>query len=129
MVESRSAESRPAALDAVFHALADATRRAILRDIARREKTVGEIAQPYPISLAAVSKHLDVLERASLIRRERRGSCRMVHLNPNRLRAAQDWLAFYERFWSSSLDRLQQHLESQSQPTPPPTRARHKKEK
>jgi DNA-binding transcriptional ArsR family regulator len=105
-------ESSPAALDSVFHALADATRRAILRDITRREKTVGEIAQPYSMSLAAVSKHLDVLERASLIHRERRGSCRMVRLNPGRLRAAQDWLAFYEAFWSTSLDRLQQHLES-----------------
>jgi DNA-binding transcriptional ArsR family regulator len=113
-------ESLPAALDSVFHALADSTRRAILRDITRREKTVGEIAQPYSISLAAVSKHLDVLERASLIRRERRGSCRMVRLNPHRLRAAQDWLAFYEVFWSANLDRLQQHLESKQSPTPKP---------
>jgi DNA-binding transcriptional ArsR family regulator len=105
-------ESSPAALNSIFHALADATRRAILRDITRREKTVGEIAQPYSMSLAAVSKHLDVLERASLIHRERRGSCRMVRLNPNRLRAAQDWLAFYENFWKTNLDRLQEHFES-----------------
>jgi DNA-binding transcriptional ArsR family regulator len=113
-------ESSPAALDSVFHALADATRRAILRDITHREKTVGELAQPYPMSLAAVSKHLDVLERASLIHRERRGSCRMVRLNPNRLRAAQDWLAFYENFWKTHLDRLQEHLESIPQATPKP---------
>jgi DNA-binding transcriptional ArsR family regulator len=118
-------ESSPAALDSVFHALADATRRAILRDITRREKTVGEIAQPYSISLAAVSKHLDVLERASLIRRERRGSCRMVRLNPSRLRAAQDWLAFYESFWRTNLDRLQEHLESSH----PSILKSHKKEK
>ena len=118
-------EALPAALDSVFHALADATRRAILRDVTRREKTVGEIAQPYSMSLAAVSKHLDVLERASLIRRERRGSCRMVRLNPSRLRAAQDWLAFYEAFWTTSLDRLQEHLES-NQPT---ARTSRKKEK
>jgi DNA-binding transcriptional ArsR family regulator len=118
-------ESSPAALDSVFHALADSTRRAILRDITRREKTVGEIAQPYSMSLAAVSKHLDVLERASLIRRERRGSCRMVRLNPARLRAAQDWLAFYEVFWRTSLDRLQHHLES----TQPPSSKSPKKEK
>jgi DNA-binding transcriptional ArsR family regulator len=108
MVEPRNA----VVLDSVFHALADSTRRAILRDITRREKTVGDIAQPYAMSLAAVSKHLDVLERASLIRRERRGSCRMVRLNPKPLAAAQSWLAFYEQFWSDNLDALQAHLES-----------------
>ena len=107
MVEQRTAAS----LDSVFHALADATRRSILRDITRREKTVGEIAQPYAMSLAAVSKHLDVLERASLIRRERRGSCRMVRLNPKPLHAAQNWLAFYEAFWKTNLDALQELLE------------------
>ena len=105
-------EHRTAALDSVFHALADATRRAILRDVTQREKTVGEIAQPYRMSLAAVSKHLDVLERADLIRRERKGSCRMVRLNAHRLRAAQDWLAYYEAFWTEKLDALQAHLES-----------------
>jgi DNA-binding transcriptional ArsR family regulator len=115
MVESPTPALGPAALDAVFHALADATRRAILRDITRRQMTVGEIAQPYQMSLAAVSKHLDVLERASLIRRERKGSCRMVRINATRLRAAQDWLAYYERFWSGNLDALQSYLES----TPP----------
>jgi DNA-binding transcriptional ArsR family regulator len=110
MVERRTAN--PAALDAVFHALADATRRSILRDITRREKTVGEIAEPYAMSLAAVSKHLDVLERASLIQRERRGSCRMVRLNPKPLHVAQSWLAFYEKFWSTNLDALQELLET-----------------
>jgi DNA-binding transcriptional ArsR family regulator len=114
MVESRVAASQQsAALDAVFHALADATRRAILRDVTRREKTVGDIAQPYAMSLAAVSKHLDVLERAHLIQRERKGSCRMVRLNPRPLKAAQDWLAFYETFWKDRLDALQAHLESE----------------
>jgi DNA-binding transcriptional ArsR family regulator len=108
MVEPRTST---AALDSVFHALADSTRRSILRDITRREKTVGEIAEPYAMSLAAVSKHLDVLERASLIRRERRGSCRMVRLNPKPLHAAQDWLTFYERFWKTNLDALQEMLE------------------
>ncbi|HEV2645476.1 MAG TPA: metalloregulator ArsR/SmtB family transcription factor [Acidobacteriaceae bacterium] len=112
MVEQRKSV---VALDSVFHALADATRRAILRDITRREKTVGEIAEPYAMSLAAVSKHLDVLERASLIRRERRGSCRMVRLNPKPLEAAQSWLAFYEKFWETNLDALQQLLEDPTQ--------------
>jgi len=109
MVERNTA----AALDSVFHALADSTRRSILRDITRSEKTVGELAQPYSMSLAAVSKHLDVLERAALIRRERRGSCRMVRLNPKPLEAAQNWIRFYEQFWSDNLDRMQQLLEEQ----------------
>jgi DNA-binding transcriptional ArsR family regulator len=122
MVEPRNT----AALDSVFHALADSTRRSILRDITRSEKTVGEIAQPYSMSLAAVSKHLDVLERASLITRERRGSCRMVRLNPDRLRTAQEWLGYYERFWTSSLDRLQSLLESEIQ-TPTPSGGSHHK--
>jgi len=122
MVESRTAAQHPAALDAVFHALADSTRRAILRDITRREQTVGEIAQPYSMSLAAVSKHLDVLERASLIQRERRGACRMVRLNPKPLHAAQQWLNFYEQFWKTNLDRLQDLLEGRVEPQPESTR-------
>lgn len=115
-----------ATLDAVFHALADSTRRAILRDITRREHTVGELAQPYQMSLAAVSKHLDVLERASLIRRERNGVRRMVTLNPKPLQDAQHWLAFYEQFWKSNLDRLQDLLES---PRASATKQSAKKEK
>jgi DNA-binding transcriptional ArsR family regulator len=113
-------EQRTAALDSVFHALADSTRRAILRDIIRSEKTVGEIAEPYAMSLAAVSKHLDVLERAALIQRERRGTSRLVRLNPKPLAAAHDWLTFYETFWKSNLDRLQNLLESEVLQSPKP---------
>ncbi len=129
MVELSTAAHPQTSLDAVFHALADSTRRALLRDIVRREQTVGELAQPYAISLAAVSKHLDVLERASLIQRERRGARRMVRLNPQPLQAAQDWLAFYEQFWKSNLDRLQDLLEGRPhpgaspRPVPEPTRS------
>jgi DNA-binding transcriptional ArsR family regulator len=126
MVEPRTAASHHAALDSVFHALADTTRRSILRDIVRREQTVGELARPYQMSLAAVSKHLDVLERASLIRRERKGSCRMVRLNPKPLHTAQQWLAYYEQFWNANLDRLQDllegRLESQPEGTKPASR-------
>jgi len=103
-------------LDSVFHALADGTRRSILRDLSGREKTVGEIAKPYPMSLAAVSKHLQVLERAHLIRRERKGTFQVVRLKADSLRAAQDWLAFYENFWSVRLDALQTHLEQAQAP-------------
>ncbi len=118
-------EYSTAALDSVFHALSDSTRRAILRDVTRQDKSVGEIAKPYNMSLAAVSKHLDVLERANLIRRQRKGTCRMVSLHAERLRAAQDWLAFYETFWNTGLDRLQTYLEAPQTPSP----ARGKKEK
>ncbi|MDP9038971.1 MAG: metalloregulator ArsR/SmtB family transcription factor [Acidobacteriota bacterium] len=113
-------------LDSVFHALADATRRAILRDIAGAEKTVGEIAKPYPVSLAAVSKHLKVLEAAQLIERQRRGSFQVVRLKPTPLQAADDWLAYYKAFWNRQLDRLQSHLEPQGEeewpPQPQPSR-------
>jgi len=110
-------ESSPAALDSLFHALADTTRRAILRDLTLRDapirgKTVGEIAQPYAMSLAAVSKHLKVLEAADLIERQRRGSFQIVRLNAQSLRPATEWLAFYDKFWNSTLDRLQTHLEA-----------------
>ncbi len=100
----------------MFHALSDATRRAILRDLTLADKTVGEIAKPYPMSLAAVSKHLQVLERAELIRRERRGNFQVVHLKAESLRAAQDWLAYYENFWTAQLDALQLHLEQAEEP-------------
>jgi DNA-binding transcriptional ArsR family regulator len=106
-------ESSAAHLDSIFHALSDATRRSILRDIALREKTVGEIAKPYPVSLAAVSKHLKVLEAAELIEREKRGSFQMVRLNAKTLRSAEQWLAYYEKFWSSQLDALQTYLEGE----------------
>jgi DNA-binding transcriptional ArsR family regulator len=109
-------EYSAAALDSVFHALSDATRRAILRDVTLGEKTVGEIARPYRMSLAAVSKHLQVLERAELIEREKRGNTRMVRLRAERMRAAQEWLAYYENFWQGRLDALQKQLESAEMP-------------
>jgi DNA-binding transcriptional ArsR family regulator len=105
-----------ASLDSVFHALSDATRRAILRDVSREAKTVGEIAEPYSMSLAAVSKHLQVLERAELVRREKKGNYRMVRLNADTLRAAQEWLAYYETFWTGQLDALQNYLETAETP-------------
>ncbi len=106
-------KSNAARLDAVFHALSDSTRRAILRDVSKQEKTVGEVAKPHRMSLAAVSKHLKVLEAAELIARERRGSFQIVRLNAASLRPADEWLAYYETFWSARLDALQAHLESQ----------------
>ena len=109
-------ESSPQRLDQVFHALADSTRRAMLREVTRGERSVGELARPFPMSLAAVSKHLQVLERAQLVRIERKGSHRMVQLNAESLRRAQDWLAFYETFWTDRLDALQAHIEQAERP-------------
>jgi DNA-binding transcriptional ArsR family regulator len=106
-------ESPTAALDSVFHALSDATRRAILRDVTLEAKTVSEIAEPYTMSLAAVSKHLRVLERAELIRREKKGNFRMVRLNADALRVVDDWLQDYEIFWNESLQGLKEHVEEQ----------------
>src|ERR1700722_20884922 len=102
-------------LDLVFHALADGTRRTLLHTIAQSTLSVGELAAPYAMSLAAVSKHLAVLERAALIRRERQGKSRMVSLVPRPLEAAQEWMAFYNQFWSDGLDRLQATLEEEKE--------------
>lgn len=102
-------------LDSIFHALSDSTRRAILLDVSKQEKTVGEVAKPHRMSLAAVSKHLKVLEAAELIARERRGSFQIVKLRAQSLRPAEEWLAYYETFWSAKLDALQAHLEGQGE--------------
>ena len=105
--------SSTARLDSIFHALSDPTRRSILRAVASREKTVGEIAKPYRVSLAAVSKHLKVLESANLIHREKRGSFQVVRLNAQTLKTAEEWLSYYEKFWNQSLDALQTYFEGE----------------
>jgi DNA-binding transcriptional ArsR family regulator len=97
-------------LNATFNALADPTRRAILARLARGEATVGELAEPFAVSLPAISRHLKVLERASLISNERVGKHRRVRLKREALAGAQEWLDFSRRFWSGSLDRLASHL-------------------
>jgi DNA-binding transcriptional ArsR family regulator len=98
-------------LDSTFRALADPTRRAILREVSRGERTVGQVAQPHRMSLAAVSKHLKVLEAADLITRQKRGSFQLVRLNAKPMREAERWLAYYEQFWNTRLDALQKLLE------------------
>jgi DNA-binding transcriptional ArsR family regulator len=105
--------SSTARLDSIFHALSDPTRRSILRAVSAREKTVGEIAKPYRVSLAAVSKHLKVLESANLIHREKRGSFQVVRLNAQTLKTAEEWLSYYEKFWNQSLDALQTYFEGE----------------
>jgi DNA-binding transcriptional ArsR family regulator len=100
----------PVGLDATFAALADPTRRAILARLAAGERTVGELARPFAMSLPAVSRHLKVLEQASLVVKTRAGQTRLCRLNPARLGEAAEWLAFYQRFWGESFDRLAKHL-------------------
>lgn len=97
-------------LDAVFHALGDATRRHMLRDLAGGARTVGELAEPFAISLAAASKHIKALESAGLIRREVRGRTHVCHLAPRALASAHEWLGFYEQFWTQRLDALDRLL-------------------
>jgi DNA-binding transcriptional ArsR family regulator len=99
-------ERESAALDRVFHALADPSRRAILGRLARGERTVSELAEPLPMSLAAVSKHIRVLEESGLIRRSVRWRTHMCSLNAQPLAAAQKWLDFYEVFWNERFDAL-----------------------
>jgi DNA-binding transcriptional ArsR family regulator len=97
-------------LSGTFAALADPTRRAILARLAGGEATVTELAEPFAMSLPAVSKHLKVLERAGLIARGRTAQWRPCRLEPARLRDASEWLATYRQFWEGSFDRLDEHL-------------------
>lgn len=97
-------------LDAVFHALGDATRRRMLRELARGERSVGQLAEPFEISLAAASKHIKALEKAGLIRREVRGRTHLCRLDPGPLASANAWLDHYARFWTTRLDALEQVL-------------------
>ncbi|MEO6525475.1 MAG: metalloregulator ArsR/SmtB family transcription factor [Gemmatimonadaceae bacterium] len=91
----------------VFRALGDPTRRAILRRLAGGERTVGELAEPFDMSLAAASKHVKTLERAGLVRRRVEGRTHHCRLDATRLGQAQRWLAFYEQFWDEKLDALE----------------------
>jgi DNA-binding transcriptional ArsR family regulator len=103
-------------LDRVFHALADPTRRSILRSVAADASTVSDIAKPFSMSLAAVSKHLKVLESAGLIAREKRGSFQYIRTNAKPMRQAQRWLSYYEQFWNERLDRFEAAFKERKQP-------------
>lgn len=109
-------------LDLLFGALADATRRAIVEQLAGGEATVTELAAPFAISLPAISRHLKVLERAAIITRGRQGRWRSARLTPTSLASASDWLALHERLWNERVDRLDDHLArlTAEQPTTPP---------
>jgi DNA-binding transcriptional ArsR family regulator len=114
-------ELQMAQLNSVFHALGDATRRRMLRELASGERTVGQLAEPFAISLAAASKHIKALENAGLIRREVRGRIHLCRLDPGPLANAEQWLNYFERFWTDRLDvlaRLLREEDARQSPTP-----------
>jgi DNA-binding transcriptional ArsR family regulator len=105
-------------LSVVFAALADPTRRAILARLADGPATVNEIAEPFAMTLPAISKHLKVLERAGLISRGREAQWRPCRLEAAPLREATDWMSRYRQFWEGSFDRLDAHLKTLLKPAP-----------
>lgn len=110
-------------LSDTFAALADPTRRAILARLAGGERSVGELAAPFDMTLPAITKHLHVLERAGLITRGRRAQFRPCTLRAEPLRLAADWVAHYRKFWEQSFDRLDAYLaELQAAPAEAPKR-------
>lgn len=113
MVQQVVVSPDPGTLDRVFHALADPTRRALLAELAAGERTISELAAPFPMSLTAVSKHLRVLEGAHLVTRERRGREQHCRLVPDPLSGAWEWIEHYRGFWEARLDALGQYFEAQ----------------
>lgn len=111
----------PAQLDAVFHALADRTRRAMVQRLAQSACTVSELARPFAMSLAAASKHLRVLEGAGLVHRRVEGRQHFCSLDAAALRSAQDWLRYYEQYWSESFDALERIAATDPAPPSPST--------
>jgi len=100
----------PRRLDRTFAALADPTRRRILERLAEGDRCVTDLAQPYSMSLPAVSKHLRVLEKAGLIRRRRSGRVHQLKLEAAPMQQAQQWIEEYRKFWEDSFDRLDEYL-------------------
>jgi DNA-binding transcriptional ArsR family regulator len=100
-------------LDTVFHALGDATRRRMLRELTSGERTVSQLAEPFAMSLAAASKHIKALETAGLIRREVRGRTHLCRIDPGPLASAHQWLSFYQRFWADHLEVLERLLRTE----------------
>jgi DNA-binding transcriptional ArsR family regulator len=109
-------ERSPVPLDGVFRALADPTRRAMLRTLAAGERPIGELAAPFRMSFAAASKHVKVLEGAGLVRRRVQGRRHICHIQASPLAAADEWLHFYRRLWTEQLNRLDALLQGEGNP-------------
>ena len=116
-------------LNTTFAALADPTRRAILARLASGDASVTELAEPFEMSLPAVSKHLKVLERAGLIARGREAQWRPSRLEAGPLREAADWMEHYRHFWEESFDRLDEYLNEIQTKTPRVTEQKKKEER
>ena len=97
-------------LNLIFHSLADATRRDILKRVSSAEQTVTALAKPYAMSLAAIAKHIGVLEKAGLVTKHRSGKEKVVRIAPNTIRTAEAHLSEYERLWSARFDTLEELL-------------------
>jgi DNA-binding transcriptional ArsR family regulator len=106
----------PEHVDQVFHALASGPRRDMLRRLSLGDSTVGELARPFDMSKAAVSKHINVLERAALVERRRSGRQTVCHLNSDALREATRVLDYYRQFWNDQIDSLERFLTEDKQP-------------
>ncbi|PSB59353.1 ArsR/SmtB family transcription factor [Chamaesiphon polymorphus] len=98
------------ALDLIFGALADATRRDILKRVSREEQTISELAQPYATSLAAIAKHVSVLEKAGLVTKRRNGKEKLVRVTPEAIEVAAAHLSEYEKVWGDRFDTLEKLL-------------------
>jgi DNA-binding transcriptional ArsR family regulator len=119
MSRRTAAARREERLDAVFHALSDTTRRRIVSLLARGPSSVGELAAPFSISLAAVSKHIDVLEAAGVVGRARDGRFQRCRLEPRALDEASTFIDHYRSFWEGTLDGLADYLEREGPPAKP----------
>jgi DNA-binding transcriptional ArsR family regulator len=106
IIFNRMVEHNHARLDLIFRALSDPTRRAMLERLAKGEHTVGELAAPYRMSLAAASKHIQTLDRAGLVKRTVRGRIHYCRIDPRPLERADHWLRGYERLWDTRIERL-----------------------
>lgn len=106
-------ESKKYDLDLIFQALSDPTRRAMLSSLSLREIAITEVAKPFPMSLAAVSKHVKVLERAGLVNRRRVGSFSYLSFNSEAMLSADQWIAHYRMFWEGQLNALKTFVEKE----------------
>ncbi len=119
----------PESLDATFSALADPTRRRILETLSHRQWRVTDLAEPFAMSLPAVSKHLRVLENAGLLKRRRLGREHYLQLDAAPMRRAVNWIEQYRKFWEGSLDNLARYLESETVTESKPTKKTRKGKK
>lgn len=101
----------PSQLDAVFGSLADPTRRDILKRLANKKMSVSEIAQSYELTFAAISKHLKILEKSKLVKKQKKGKQQIVELTPGTLKTAAQYLTDYEKVWNLRMDALEEYLQ------------------